>query len=208
MYKLQIIIKRCIDIILSFIVGICVFPLLIIIPIIIKTGSQGPILFIQNRVGRNKNVFKLIKFRTMHLSVTPPPREWNKEEESRIIPFGRYLRDMGLDELPQLFNIIKGEMSIIGPRPLLTEDVEEIPHQFQNIFNMKPGVLSLAVIEGRHAIPMEKRIELHSKYVSEWSLSLDIRILWKSLFVVLKRENAADTLVNTINQSNTDNNKI
>ena len=185
MNRLSLTVKRFMDISLCGAVFILASPLFLVIPILIKLSSAGPIFFVQSRVGQNRKTFNLIKFRTMRPTSKKQALNWSKEEEERITPIGRFFRDYGLDELPQLYNILKGDMSIIGPRALLPVTADQISPQDHNIFLMKPGVLSLAAISGRRSIPMSKRIELHVKYVDEWSLTLDLKILWKSLFVVL-----------------------
>lgn len=194
MIKNKIIIKRGIDLIISIILLMLTIPLFVLIGIYIKIVSPGSIFFIQNRLGYRGNPFRILKFRTME---GPPPQgvlTWTKDEEDRIIFGGKLLRDYGLDELPQLINIIKGEMSIVGPRPLLPGCAENFDDRQLKLFQMRPGVLSLAAIRGRRSIAMEERIELHVQYVENWSLSLDLRILWNSFFIVLRRLDAKDKI--------------
>jgi len=184
-------VKRAFDVASSSAVALAVAPAFPLLAFCVKWRSRGPLFFTQERVGVDQRPFRMIKFRTM--SQPPPghdPTKWNVAEESRISPLGRFLRDFGLDELPQVINIIKGDMSVIGPRPPLPAQVEQYSDEQRKMFGMKPGVLSLAAIRGRRAIDMEKRIELHVEYVERWSLALDIEILLKSLFVVLRRMNA------------------
>ena len=191
---LSLFIKRIMDIVLCTMVLLITLPLLLIMPILVKLSSPGRVFFLQKRAGREMKSFEVIKFRTMKTNLSAQSTVWSKEEEERITSIGRFLRDYGLDELPQLWNILKGDMSIIGPRAMLEETAISIPEQYRSIFRMRPGVLSLAVIAGRRTIPMEKRIELHAQYVEEWSLALDFKILWKSLFVVLFRQDANEVL--------------
>ena len=186
--SVRLAIKRMIDVILGFITLIVAAPLLVVIAMAIKLTSRGPALLIQERVGRSRQIFGMYKFRTMRADHKPND-SWNPADESAVTPLGAALRDYGLDELPQLFNILKGEMSIVGPRPPLASQIGRYQGRFAETFEMPAGVLSLAAVEGRRAISPEDRMELHLKYVQRWSLRLDLRILWRSLFVVLRRQN-------------------
>jgi lipopolysaccharide/colanic/teichoic acid biosynthesis glycosyltransferase len=183
--------KRVIDVALCLVVLVVTAPLLLVIAIAIKLTSRGPALLIQERVGRNKRIFGMYKFRTMRADHKPSDK-WNGADESAVTSIGGVLRDYGLDELPQLFNILKGEMSIVGPRPPLASQIARYEGRFVEIFAMPPGVLSLAAAEGRRAVSPEERMELHLRYVQRWSLRLDVYILWKCLFVVLRRQNVKE----------------
>jgi len=195
MHQFQLTIKRLLDIVLCLVVIILTWPGLALIALLVKLSSPGPVFFVQERVGLKQRIFQMVKFRTM---VGKPLEEtatvWTATEEARITSVGRFLRDYGLDELPQVLNILKGEMSIVGPRPPLPAQVEDYTAHQRKMFQMRPGVLSLAAVEGRRSIPMDKRIALHVKYVEEWSLRLDIKILWQALFVVLRRQDAAESV--------------
>lgn len=195
MYKVQLAIKRLVDLALSCVVLILGLPIFLAIGVLVIITSPGPVFFVQRRVGKNEKIFKLIKFRTMTGSRNEAVKVWNSSDEARITSFGRFLRDYGLDELPQVINIIKGDMSIIGPRPPLPEQVIEYTVEQRRSFLMRPGVLSLAAVRGRRAIPVDKRIEYHVEYVDTWSILLDLKILWQSLFVVLGRQNATENSV-------------
>jgi undecaprenyl phosphate N,N'-diacetylbacillosamine 1-phosphate transferase len=193
-HSLSLGLKRLLDVILGLVVLLLIWPGLLLIAILVKATSPGPVLFTQERVGRGERLFRLVKFRSMTGS---PPRgltTWNGAEEARITPVGRFLRDYGLDELPQLWNILKGDMSIVGPRPPLAVQAEEYTLRQRKLFQMRPGVLSLAAVEGRRSLPVERRIELHVQYVESWSLKLDMEILWRGLFVVLSRRDAVETV--------------
>jgi len=192
MDQFQLLLKRALDLLVCLAILVMGMPLLVLIGVLVKLTSPGSVFFIQPRVGRNGKVFQLIKFRTMTCNHQQDAMTWTKAKDSRITPFGRFLRDYGLDELPQLINIIKDDMSIIGPRPPLPAQVEKYTKIQRRSFRMRPGVLSLAAIKGRRGIPMEKRISLHVKYVENWSLCLDIVILWRSLCVVLGKQNASE----------------
>ncbi|MFA5181685.1 MAG: sugar transferase [Syntrophales bacterium] len=169
-------------------------PILLLIAFVVKVTSPGPIFFIQPRVGKNQKVYKIIKFRTMTGTPDEDATCWTSTDAARITPIGNLLRDYGVDELPQVINIIGGDMSIVGPRPPLPVQVETYTHEQRKVFLMRPGVLSLAAIEGRRAISMDERIASHVKYVENWSLILDFRIIWRCLFVVLGRKNVTEVL--------------
>ena len=191
--KLQLSIKRIFDIVICSGVMVLGFPILILLALLVKISSKGPIFFIQVRVGRNEKPYKIIKFRTMSGAPDQNATHWTKSEEDRITSVGRFMRDYGLDELPQLLNIMKGDMSIVGPRSPLPQQVATFAPRLKKMFDMRPGVLSLAAIAGRRNLTMNERYELHVQYVEKWSLRLDLKILWQSLFVVLRREAASET---------------
>jgi undecaprenyl phosphate N,N'-diacetylbacillosamine 1-phosphate transferase len=195
MRQFQLAIKRLMDIFLSLVVIFVAWPFLLVVALLVKLSSPGPAFFRQERVGLGQKPFRIIKFRTMvERGSQEPVTAWTAEEEARITPLGKLLRDYGLDELPQVLNILKGEMSIVGPRPPLSAQAGEYTEHQCKMFQMRPGVLSLAAVKGRRSIPMEKRIALHVKYVQEWSLGLDLKILWQALFVVLGRQDAAESV--------------
>lgn len=192
--KFQLAIKRLFDIAACTILIICGLPILLILAILVKLSSAGPIFFLQKRVGKDEKLYKIIKFRTM---VGMPDKNavcWTKSEEARITPIGGFMRDYGLDELPQLINILRGDMSIIGPRSPLPQQVNTFSDHLKQMFKMRPGVLSLAAISGRRSLTMEERYDLHVQYIETWSLRLDLKILWQSLFVVLRRYAATEIL--------------
>jgi len=192
--RLALGVKRAFDVISCTAVAAALWPLFPALALLVKATSRGPVLFVQERAGLGMRPFKLYKFRTMR--VPPPghdPTRWSPAEEERITPVGRFLRDYGLDELPQVLNILRGDMSVIGPRPPLPAQAVRYEPWKRRMFDMRPGVLSLAGIRGRRSIPMEDRIRYHVEYVERWSLALDLEILWRSLFVVLSRSDAAET---------------
>ncbi len=193
MKHVGLVIKRLFDIVVSLFVLILGSPLLILLAILVRLSSPGPVLFMQERPGYRGKPFKMLKFRSMTVNDSGNQAlEWSQAEAARITPIGRFMRDYGLDELPQLLNILKGDMSIIGPRPPLMGWAEKFNDRQRVMFQMRPGVLSLAAVEGRRTIPMEHRIELHVQYVEQWSLWLDLIIFWRVAFVVLCRRNATE----------------
>jgi undecaprenyl phosphate N,N'-diacetylbacillosamine 1-phosphate transferase len=191
---LQLAIKRMIDLTACAAILIIGFPLLLLVAFLIKVTSSGPIFFIQPRVGKHQKVFKMIKFRTMTGAPDKEATRWTIMDTARITPIGNFLRDYGVDELPQVINIIGGDMSIVGPRPPLPIQVGAYTQEQRKVFFMRPGVLSLAAVEGRRAISMDERIALHVKYIETWSLMLDFRIMWRCLFIVLGRKNVAEII--------------
>jgi lipopolysaccharide/colanic/teichoic acid biosynthesis glycosyltransferase len=193
--RAQLALKRLADVVLCLIISILALPFMAAIALSVRLSSPGPIFFVQERVGLRLRTFKMIKFRTM--AVRPALEQataWTAAEEARITPVGRLLRDYGLDELPQILSILKGDMSIVGPRPPLPAQVKDYTERQHRMFEMRPGVLSLAAIMGRRSLTTEQRIELHVRYVQEWSLRLDLLILWRALFVVLGRQDASETI--------------
>jgi len=182
----QLIVKRILDIVISTVALIMLFPLMAFIALAIKLDSKGPVFFRQERVGKDGKTFKIWKFRTMSVeapaegfghSVTP-----NNPYLTRV---GRFLREWGLDELPQLINVLRGEMSLVGPRPAPAWQVERYTAGQRARLSVKPGITGWALIHGRNRLPWRERIELDLWYVKHWSLWLDIKILFKTLWVVL-----------------------
>ncbi len=183
-------VKRLFDVVVCLLLAVVLSPLLALLSLLVRLTSPGPVLFLQGRIGYRGRPFTMVKFRTMTVSAgAHPPARWSPSDEARITRIGRVLRDYGLDELPQLFNIVKGDMSIVGPRPPLPEVAQAFTAREREMFAMRPGVISLAAVEGRRSITMERRIDLHIRYVQRWSLWLDVTLLAKALVVVLGRTN-------------------
>ncbi len=184
--KLQRLFKRIIDIIGSLAGLIILSPVFLIVSILVYIKLGSPIFFTQERVGKNGKIFKMIKFRTM-LDSTNKFGELLDDEE-RLTPFGKKLRSTSLDELPELINVLKGDMSLVGPRPLL---VEYIPlyskHQFRR-HEVKPGITGWAQINGRNSIDWETKFDLDVEYVDKFNLIMDIKILFLTVLKVIKRD--------------------
>ena len=189
------ILKRIIDIFGSLLCIIIFSPVFIVAPILIKLDSKGPILFRQKRVGKDGKYFVAYKFRTMVYNTDKISRqEFSAEELSdlifqekndpRITRIGKILR-RGFDELPQLFNVLKGDMSLVGPRPEIPEIVKLYNRKQKIRLKVKPGITGLAIINGRGDIPLEETINYDIEYIENWSLWLDLKILIKTLYVVL-----------------------
>lgn len=186
--------KRLFDLTACGAVALAALPAFPVIALAVKLESDGPVFFVQERAGRHGRPFKLYKFRTM--TIAPEghdPTRWTRADEVRVTRLGRWMRDFGVDELPQLFNILKGDMSIVGPRPPLVPQAKAYEPWQRRMFAMRPGVLSLAAIKGRRSLSTEDRIRYHVDYVERWSLALDLEILLKSVLVVLGREFASES---------------
>ena len=199
MYRL---IKRIFDFILSLI-GIAIMsPLFLIISIMIKCDTKGPVFFKQRRIGLNGKPLYIYKFRTMDTnaedliaSFTPEQKkEWEEsyklKDDPRITRVGKILRKTSLDELPQLINIIKGEMSIIGPRPVVEEELSWYGNDVDLVLSVKPGLTGWWAVNGRSEVPYPKRCDLELYYVKNASLALDVRILLGTLKVVFSQRGA------------------
>lgn len=183
-------IKRILDIILSIVVLIILCPFLIIFSIIIKVESEGPVLFKQKRVGKNKKIFTIYKFRTMRTD-TPKdmPTHMLKNAESYITKFGNIMRKTSIDELPQLFNIVKGDMSIIGPRPALWNQDDLIKERDKyNANDIRPGLTGWAQVNGRDELEIPVKAKYDGEYVDKVSLLFDIKIFFKTIINVFKHE--------------------
>lgn len=177
--------KRFLDLLFSlFLLLILIFPLLIIC-FLIKLDSRGPALNISKRIGKNKKVFKMFKFRTMKLD-TPIINSNNlKDPNLYITKFGKKLRKYSIDELPQIINILLGDMSFVGPRPSLDNQLDLIEKRdLHNIHILKPGLTGLAQINGRDNLSLDKKVEFDNFYLLNQSLLLDVKILFKTIILV------------------------
>ena len=186
-WKLEL--KRLIDIVFSATALVLLSPLLLFIAYLVKVTSPGPSIFVQERVGLNKRRFNLYKFRTMvvdaearmkeieHLNEVSGP-VFKIKKDPRITPIGQFLRKSSIDELPQLFNVLKGDMSLVGPRPLPTRDYEGFDQDWtRRRLSVRPGLTCIWQVSGRNNIPFERWMELDLEYIDNWSLWLDFRIL-------------------------------
>ena len=186
---LREIIKALFDRTVSLLVLIILSPVFLIIAVLIKVDTSGPAFFIQMRVGKNGIPFKSIKFRTMIQRATETGLGINiQQDDERITRVGKFLRTWSLDELPQIFNVLKGDMSFVGPRPTLSYQVERYTEFQRKRLLVKPGITGWAQVNGRNAISWEQRIKLDVWYVENWSLRLDVAILFKTIRVVIHKE--------------------
>jgi exopolysaccharide biosynthesis polyprenyl glycosylphosphotransferase len=199
--KFQFVIKRFMDILLSIIGILILLPVYAIISIAIKVNSKGPAIFKQVRIGKNHKPFTIYKFRTMvvnaeqkrELEIDPENIEnfvFQSRSDNRITKVGAFLRGTSLDELPQLFNVLIGNMSLIGPRPEIPDVVKYYPKEYEQRLLVTPGITGLAQISGRGEIELAKTIEYDLTYIKEFSIWNDIKILFKTFFSVLKKEGA------------------
>lgn len=182
MYKRFI--KRILDLLLATILLVLLSPIFIIVSIAIKLETKGPVIFKQIRSGKHNKVFTLYKFRSM----TANNDFYNTKEEDQITKVGRIIRKTSLDELPQLFNILKGEMSFIGPRPWITDYAKYFTKHQMRRLEVLPGITGLAQCSGRNNLNIKDRINIDVKYVDHISLKMDLYIFFKTIKSVIKRE--------------------
>lgn len=179
-----LIIKRIFDILASGVALIVLLPIFAIIGIFIKLDSKGPVFFIQERVGKDGKIFRAYKLRTMVNNAVAIGGKKISQDDLRITRVGRFLR-WGIDELPQLFNVFKGDMSLVGPRPTLMEQVKRYSKEHRRRLEMKPGLTGWALINGRNILSWPEKIKLDIWYIDHWSLWLDLKILIKTIWVVI-----------------------
>ena len=184
MYKKRI--KRCLDIVLSLCGIIVLSPVLLVLFILVRVKLGSPVLFKQERPGKGEKIFTLCKFRTM-----TDARDEKGEllpDEVRLTKFGRLLRATSLDELPELFNILKGDMSVIGPRPLLVRYLPRYNSFQRRRHEVRPGLTGLAQVNGRNALTWEEKFEYDVRYVDNLTFAMDVRIFFATVRAVLKHE--------------------
>jgi lipopolysaccharide/colanic/teichoic acid biosynthesis glycosyltransferase len=205
-------VRRCLDLSLATILLVLLAPLLLAIWVAIRVDSPGPAIYRQRRLGRNMGPFLVNKFRTMRPDADPAPhREYVQElisssggqartggrnlyklaVDSRVTRMGRVLRRLSLDELPQLWNVVRGEMSLIGPRPVIPYEAEQYPSWYGERFAVKPGLSGLWQVSGRNEMTYEEMVRLDIEYVRRRDLWLDLVILVRTVWVVLRARGAA-----------------
>lgn len=182
----QHVVKRFVDIVCSGLGLIIISPILLIAAILIRIKLGSPIFFTQDRVGKDGRIFKMIKFRTM-LDATD---KWGEPlpDEERLTHFGKLLRSTSIDELPELINVFKGDMSLVGPRPLLVEYIELYSKEQWRRHEVRPGITGWAQVNGRNTLDWKSRFKLDVEYVDTFNLLLDIKILFMTVGKVLKRD--------------------
>ncbi len=192
--------KKFLDLLFSLLFLIFSIPLFIIISLLIKLSSRGPIFYLQERIGKNNMPFKCIKFRTMYpeakdilKNILIKNKDLKKEFEEthklkndpRITSIGKFLRKTSLDELPQFINVLKGEMSIVGPRPIVKDEKKKYGKNLKKVLSIKPGITGLWQVSGRNNLTYKRRVILDLNYVRNHNLLMDIRILIRTFGVIL-----------------------
>ncbi len=180
--------KRIFDLVLVIPAIIVLLPIFLIIFLIIKLTDRGPAIFRQQRAGKHGKPFILYKFRTMKADVDPFGHSPKHGKDPRITPIGRLLRETSLDELPQLFNILKGDMSMVGPRPLYVSQVSEWNETQKKRLLVKPGLTGLAQISGRGGLTREQKLDLDVKYVMSAGFRQDVKILFRTFLQIFSRK--------------------
>jgi len=191
------VIKRLIDLVGSSVAIIILSPVLLVISLLIKSSSKGPVLFCQSRVGRNGN-FICYKFRSMKEGADKEHEEYIKKygnmfklkDDPRVTSIGKFLRKTSLDELPQLFNVFLGNMSLVGPRPPMVEEVKYYTKWQRQRLGIKPGITGLWQVSGRSDLNFDEWVKLDLYYIENWSLWFDIKLLFKTLWVVIAGKGA------------------
>ena len=173
-------VKRLIDVAASGAALLAGWPVLAAIAILIRRESPGPAIFRQERAGRGMKPFTMYKFRTMRAGGDLFGASPASPEDARLTPVGRRLRESSLDELPQLWNVLRGDMSLVGPRPLYMSQAREFTERERRRLEVRPGLTGLAQIQGRGEIPHKEKLQIDVQYVERQSLALDFRILWRS----------------------------
>ena len=199
-FKFYSLIKSLFDLLFSFLFLFSFLPFFLIISLLIKLSSRGPIFFLQKRIGKNNIPFKCIKFRTMHpeakdilenllikdLELKREFEETHKiKNDPRVTTIGKFLRKTSLDELPQFINVLRGEMSIIGPRPIVKEEKKKYGKNFKKVSLIKPGITGLWQVSGRNNLTYKRRVLLDLNYVENYNFKMDLRILFRTFGVIL-----------------------
>lgn len=196
------IVKRLADVVISLIAIILLSPIFMIVAIVIRLDSNGKIIFGHQRIGKNMKSFKIYKFRTMYENSEEIFNSFTEEQKKeyyinfkldndpRITKVGDFLRRTSLDELPQLINIIKGDMSIVGPRPIVNKEIEKYGEYAETVFSVLPGLTGYWQANGRSDTTYEERVQLDMHYIKNRSLTMDIKIILKTFVSVIKKEGA------------------
>jgi len=182
------ILKRFTDIIFSFIILLISIPIIIIVVIAIKLDSKGPAFFIQERTGLNGKIFRMIKFRGMVVNALDIGPELTQINDPRLTKVGRFIRRTSIDEIPQVWNVLKGEMSIIGPRPEITSITARYTNEEKKVFEFKPGITGISQINGRQTLSPGARVKMECEYYNNETFFNDLKILFKTIGVVISNK--------------------
>lgn len=195
MYRVNLFIKRLFDVVSAGFLSLILTPLWIVIGVAIKLDSKGPVFFKQGRRTKDGRVFQILKFRSMIVNAESMGAGlFNYENDPRVTKVGRFLRNSSIDELPQLFNILKGDMSVVGPRPCVKYelgDFDTLNKRYKKRFQVKAGLTGLAQVKGRNGISWDDKVGFDNQYVDEFAkcgVLTDIKILWLSVIKVFKKE--------------------
>lgn len=178
-------VKRLFDVIVSTLVLIVFSWLILILAVLVRVNLGSPVFFRQRRPGLDGTIFEMVKFRTMRNATAPDGTPL--PDDQRMTKFGNLLRKLSLDELPELWNVVKGDMSLVGPRPLLVQYLDRYSPRQMRRHETRPGVTGWAQVNGRNAVAWEDRFEMDVWYVENWSFTLDLKILWMTILTVFKR---------------------
>jgi Undecaprenyl-phosphate glucose phosphotransferase len=194
-FGLNVVVKRFMDIVLALLGLICLSPLLLLLAALVKATSRGPVFYRQERCGLNGQPFEMLKFRSMHVGAEQQTGAiWARKDDPRRTPLGTFLRKTSLDELPQLFNVLKGDMSLVGPRPERPEFIQQFSKTIPNYMArhcVKSGITGWAQVHGwRGNTSLRKRVQYDLYYITHWTPWLDLRILWMTVFQGLYHRNA------------------
>jgi lipopolysaccharide/colanic/teichoic acid biosynthesis glycosyltransferase len=181
-------IKRCTDIAISIVLLIISLPIIIIVAIAIKLDSKGPVFFVQDRSGLDGKPFKMIKFRGMVNNALEIGPELTQKDDPRITRVGKILRRTSMDEIPQMINVLKGEMSLVGPRPEITSITSRYSEEQKEVFEFKPGITGYSQINGRQLLSPEKRVKMEVEYYSKATFWSDLLIATSTFKVILSNE--------------------
>ena len=180
--------KKCFDLLSCLVAIVILLPVFAAIAIAIKLSSKGPVTFKQQRAGKNGKPFVFYKFRTMRVDVDPFGPSPKSGGDARLTKVGKLLREYSLDELPQLFNVLKGDMSIVGPRPLYISQIKEWNDRQKKRLHVRPGLTGLAQVSGRGGLTVEAKLELDVKYVETASFPVDLKIIIRTIGQVFRRK--------------------
>ena len=195
--------KRVMDGLFALIAFFVFLPVFVVVPVVVKLTSRGSVFYRHGRLGRDGRPINILKFRTMYVDADErlrkilaedpaAAREWKDnfklKNDPRVTPLGRFLRKTSLDELPQLFNVLSGEMALVGPRPIVEDEKPYYGDRYSLLASVKPGMTGLWQVSGRHTLPIERWIEIDLEYVDNWTLLLDVKILFKTIAAVLRGE--------------------